>query len=59
MEIFTFSGTGNSLHVARELAARLPDTSLIPIMGVVGQEEVKTHADAVGLVFPIHALTVP
>ncbi len=59
MEIFTFSGTGNSLHVARELAARLPDTSLIPIMGVIGQEEVKTRADVVGFVFPIHALTVP
>jgi ferredoxin len=59
MEIFTFSGTGNSLHVARELAARLPDTSLIPIMGVIEQEEVKTHADVVGFVFPIHALTVP
>jgi Pyruvate/2-oxoacid:ferredoxin oxidoreductase delta subunit len=59
MEIFTFSGTGNSLHVARELALRLPDTSLIPIMGIVGKEEVNTRADVVGLVFPIHALTVP
>ena len=59
MEIYTFSGTGNSLHVARELAARLPHASLVPIMPLLDEKKPKTHADVVGLVFPIHAFTIP
>lgn len=59
MEIYTFSGTGNSLHVARELAARSPDASLVPIMEALGENEIQTRAEVVGLVFPIHALTLP
>ena len=59
MELYTFSGTGNSLHVARELAARFPGAALIPIMCALQDEELKTHADTVGVVFPIHALTTP
>lgn len=38
---------------------RLPGASLVPIMGALEQREVKTHADVVGLVFPIHAFTIP
>lgn len=59
MEIYTFSGTGNSLHVAGELAARLPDASLVPIMRVLGEPDPQTHAEVVGIVFPIHAFTLP
>jgi len=59
MEIYYFSGTGNSLHVARELAARFPDASLVPIMSVFDQQAYKTRAEVVGIVFPIHALTIP
>ena len=59
MELYTFSGTGNSLHVARELAARFPGAALIPILRALQEDEIQTHADVVGLVFPIHALTFP
>jgi hypothetical protein len=31
MEIYFFSGTGNSLPVAKELSQRFPGSSLIPI----------------------------
>ena len=31
VEIYYFSGTGNSLHLARELQKRIPETKLIPI----------------------------
>lgn len=58
-EIYYFSGTGNSLHVARELGNQLPDSSLIPIIRVLQNEKIETKADAVGLVFPIHAFTFP
>jgi flavodoxin len=42
MELYYFSGTGNSLHVARELAARLRDASLVPIIGVLEDKGPKT-----------------
>jgi len=59
MEIYYFSGTGNSLHTARELAARFPEATLIPIMSVLEKDEIKTQADVIGLIFPIHAFTIP
>jgi len=59
MQLYTFSGTGNSLHAARALAARFSDASIIPILRALRAGEVSTSADMVGLVFPIHALTFP
>jgi len=32
MDIFYFSGTGNSLHIAREIQNRFPDARLVPII---------------------------
>lgn len=58
-EIYCFSGTGNSLHVARELQRRLPDTKLIPILSLEKQESVTTHGETVGFVFPHYASTLP
>lgn len=58
-EIYYFSGSGNSLHVARELQRRLPDASLRPIVRCLEEETVKPPVDTVGLVFPIHGLTLP
>ena len=59
MEIYYFSGTGNSLHVTRELSRSFPDSSLIPIMGLLNAKKIESKADTVGLVFPIHAFTFP
>ena len=59
IEIFYFSGTGNSLHVARELQKKFPDTTLIPIISALKNENIKSEADMVGIVFPIHAFTLP
>jgi ferredoxin len=58
-EIYCFSGTGNSLHVARELQRCIPETSLVPIVSLLGRESVQTHAETVGFVFPQYATTVP
>ena len=59
MEICYFSGTGNSLHVAGELAARFPGAPLVPIMRLLDQQAFKARTDVVGIVFPIHAFTIP
>ena len=58
VEIFYFSGTGNSLHIAKELQNRVPDTVLLPIAGMTDNAR-KTNAQAVGFVFPVHYLTLP
>lgn len=56
--IFYFSGTGNSLWVARQLAEKLQDT-LVPIAeGVDGTFSLKAD-EKVGFVFPVYAWAPP
>ncbi len=52
-EIYYFSGTGNSLAVAKDITEKLRG-ELIPIVSVVGEESIKTDADVIGLVFPTY-----
>mgnify|MGYP001813224890 FL=1 len=58
-EIYYFSGTGNSLHVAQELQKRLAGARLIPIMSFVGRESVTASGNTVGFVFPHYASSLP
>ena len=58
-EIYYFSGTGNSLHVAKELQKKIPETELIPIVSLLNNDIIKSSAKTVGIVFPVHALTIP
>ncbi len=58
-EIYYFSGTGNSLHVAKELQKRIPETELIPIVSLLDKDVLKTSGQTLGFVFPVHALTIP
>jgi len=58
-EIYYFSGTGNSLHVAKELQRRIPETSLVPVVSLLDEESIETHAETVGFVFPQYAGTMP
>jgi ferredoxin len=52
-----FSGTGNSLVIARELAARIGDCELLPLAdrAAVGQPA----PERLGLVFPVYAFGPP
>jgi ferredoxin/flavodoxin len=52
-EIYYFSGTGNSLVVARDIANKMLG-KLTPIASIMGRETVKTDADAIGIVFPVY-----
>lgn len=58
-EIYYFSGTGNSLHVARELQERIPETKLVPIVSLVSRETVTTNGTTVGFVFPHYSSSLP
>ncbi len=57
--LYYFSGTGNSLRVAQELQRRLPNSDIIPIVRLLGQDTIKTNADTVGLIFPNFYMTIP
>lgn len=52
-EIYYFSGTGNSLVVARDIAEKI-EGNLIPIHTTVNEEKITTDADMVGIVFPVY-----
>jgi formate hydrogenlyase subunit 6/NADH:ubiquinone oxidoreductase subunit I len=49
--IYYFSGTGNSLTVARRIAAHTKG-ELIPIASAAAKDTVNGEADAIGIVFP-------
>jgi len=59
MDIYYFSGTGNSLHVARELRDRFPEARLLPMVQHMREEQPGSSADVVGFVFPIHLTNMP
>lgn len=59
VELHYFSGTGNSIHIARELKKRIPETMLIPVIKSLKKRKVISNADCVGIIFPIHAHTFP
>jgi ferredoxin len=58
-ELYYFSGTGNSLFVARELRKLIPDCGLIPIAGQLRGPSQRTTGKVAGFVFPVHALSIP
>lgn len=53
VEIYYFSGTGNSLAVAREIAEKTQG-KLISISSVSNSEKIKSAADSIGIVFPCY-----
>ncbi len=57
--IYYFSGTGNSLFIAKKLHEALEDSELKPIVQALKEEDRKIIADKVVLVFPVYALTIP
>jgi flavodoxin/ferredoxin len=56
--IYYFTGSGNSLAVARDIAERL-DAKLIPVASTLDQEHVDTDADGIGFVFPLYDFKPP
>ncbi|HOT90871.1 MAG TPA: EFR1 family ferrodoxin [Anaerolineae bacterium] len=56
--IFYYTGTGNSLWVARKLAELLGETELVPIAKHPDGLETVPHG-VIGLVFPVHMWGIP
>lgn len=57
--IYYFSGTGNSLFVARDLKRRLPDSCLRPVLFTNKTEITAPQSARIGLVFPIYLSSIP
>lgn len=57
--IYYFSGTGNSLKVAKDIAQNLPDTELVSISRAIKDAETQKDYERVGFVFPVYYFGVP
>ena len=40
VDIYYFTGTGNTLYIAREMQKRLPGATLVPAVSVLSQQDV-------------------
>ena len=57
--VFYFTGTGNSLAVAKSVAGGLTDGLVVPMLGKDGLECIDADTERVGFVFPIYMNAVP
>ena len=57
--IIYFTGTGNSLAVARALSERLPDTTVISASEMLSRSILATETDTCGFVFPVYCQNAP
>ncbi len=57
-KIFYFTGTGNSLAVARDIANELEDAELVSIPAVIGRN-IEANAPVIGIVFPVYMWGMP
>ncbi len=57
--LYYFSGTGNSLKIARDLAEKLEDCKLVPIASIWQQETIISESEKVGFIFPLYWLGLP
>lgn len=59
IKIYYFSGTGNSLFIARKLQSRLTNSEIIPILKALKSSDKIIKAEKVVFIFPIYAMTIP
>jgi ferredoxin len=57
--IFYFSGTGNSLQVAKDIAAELGGIELVSIPKIINSSNIKVQSECIGLVFPVYMWGLP
>ncbi|MBM6875380.1 EFR1 family ferrodoxin [Fusobacterium mortiferum] len=59
MEIYYFSGTGNSLYIAKRVKKYIDNSVLIPIENVSQLNEIKPLSSEVGFIFPVYFGDIP
>ena len=58
-KIYWFSGTGNTLYVAREFAKSFPDAQLLSIASLDRAEDVVLGSEMTGIFFPAYCMGIP
>jgi ferredoxin len=58
INIYYYTGTGNSLWTARTLGKELGGTTILPISRITA-EPVRSRAEMIGLIFPVHIWGLP
>ncbi|OQA83367.1 MAG: ferredoxin [Lentisphaerae bacterium ADurb.Bin242] len=58
-KIYWFSGTGNTLYIAREFAKCFTDTELISIGSLDRSQDVVFDSEMTGIFFPVYCFGVP
>ena len=58
IDIYFFSGTGNSLYVAKEITESTGG-NLIPVASMVREKTIKSNAEVIGIVFPVYYADIP
>ena len=56
--LFYFSGTGNSLKVARDLAVELSDTQVVSIAAAI-QKDIDVSSECIGIIYPVYMFGMP
>ena len=59
IDLYYFTGTGNTLYLANQLKLRVPEINLIPIVPLLKKATVFPGSKAIGLCFPNHAGHLP
>ena len=57
--IFYFTGTGNCLTVARNIADKIENTKVVSIVDTMKEKKVDLSYERVGFVFPVYFLSIP
>lgn len=57
--IYYFTGTGNSLEIARRIAETICGSEVLSIAACMRHNRLKTDAERVGFVFPVYYLGLP
>ena len=57
-DVYYFTGTGNSLAVAKDIANEI-EGELISIPYVMGKGSIRTHAKVIVIVFPVYMWGIP
>ena len=58
VDLFFYTGTGNSLWTARMLATKLDDAQIVPIIRC-SEAPIACQAEAIGIIFPVHIWGLP
>ncbi len=57
--LYYFTGTGNSLHAAKEIAKGLEDAKVLSIAQMIKEKKYTCKSDKIGIVFPVIAWGAP